>query len=62
MKWECKIVKFEPEGFFGGNIPDELESVLNEFGNDGWEVTGVIETNISQGRTRDVAILLKRSI
>ena len=60
-RWEYATVKFEPKGWFGGKTdPDQLQEHLNILGDEGWEVTGIIETNSSQGSTREVVILLKR--
>ena len=60
-RWEYRTLKFEPGGWSGGKVDClELQDHLNEAGAQGWEITGVIETTIHEGRTREVVILMKR--
>lgn len=60
-RWEYLTIKFEPSGWTGGKIDSlGLRDELNRRGEEGWEVTGVIEAMCSSGKTRDVVILLKR--
>ncbi|HVJ45954.1 MAG TPA: DUF4177 domain-containing protein [Luteolibacter sp.] len=60
-RWEYLTMRFKPHGWFGGKTdPEQLQHHLNELGDEGWEVTGVIETNSSHGDTREVVILMKR--
>ncbi len=62
MKWEYRTVVFHAKGFFAGGKVDgqELNDYLNELGSDGWELVSVFDTNMHEGRTRDVFAILKR--
>ncbi len=61
MKWEYKIIKFATRGFTGGKFNEvELESLMNELGAQGWELTSAFDTNQAHGESRDVVIIFKR--
>jgi hypothetical protein len=60
-EWEYKVITLRTEGFWGGKVDiTELETVMNNLGRDGWELTAAFDTNESYGRTRDVVALFKR--
>lgn len=62
-RWEYLLFKAKPEGWLHDSIhEDSIEQVLNNLGQQGWEVTSTIETNVGEGRTKDVVILLKRPL
>ncbi len=61
MQWEYKTIKLGTTGFLGGNLDEaELDQGLNELGSQGWELVTALDTNQSQGATRDVVLILKR--
>lgn len=63
QRWEYCVHKFSPTGWVGGKVDAaSLERSLNDLGAQGWEVTGVIETNQYEGATRHVVVLLKRPV
>ena len=62
MKWEYRTLVLPATGFLlGGKIDAEkLTNRLNELGDEGWELVSVFDTNMLEGKTRDVFALLKR--
>lgn len=61
VQWEYKTVKLELGGFLGGKIDQaQLDSILEEFGLEGWELVTVFATALYQGRTQDAAMVFKR--
>ncbi|MFO0830612.1 MAG: DUF4177 domain-containing protein [Phycisphaerales bacterium] len=64
QKWEYATVMVEATGVFVGGKVDvqALRETLNNAGREGWEVCGVFETNMQEGRTRSVVVLLKRPL
>lgn len=62
MKWEYKTVKLRTRGFMGGGKFDEtqLDTMMNDLGRDGWELTAAFDTNEGYGSTRDVVVIFKR--
>ena len=60
-RWEYEVVKIEPGGFFGGKVGvDDLRAQLNRLGQQGWELVNSFETNMSEGRSREVILMFKR--
>jgi len=60
-KWEYKTIKFQTGGFFGGKLDaNEFESMLNNMGEQGWELVSCFDTSQSQGASRDVVTVFKR--
>ena len=46
----------------GGKIDaQKLTDRLNQLGGEGWELVSIFDTNMLQGKTRDVFALLKRA-
>ncbi len=64
MKWEYMTLKFATTGFWrGGNLnTDTFNQKLNDLGEEGWELVSIFDTNHSQGATRDVVAVFKRSL
>jgi hypothetical protein len=64
MKYEYTVLMVAAKfGFFtmGGVIDGEkLSSELNRLGREGWELVSTFDTNMAQGATRDVVLILKR--
>jgi hypothetical protein len=60
-KYEYKVLDVLAKGFFGGKVDfQELSDRLNELGEEGWEVTGMEDTNMYEGASRSIVIILKR--
>lgn len=61
--WEYEVLKVEPGGFFGGKVDTgELKARLNALGRQGWELASTIETNLSNGASREAVLILKRPL
>ncbi len=61
MNWQYTTISMEAYGWRGGKIDsDQLTSRLNQLGAEGWELVSIFDTNMSEGRTRDVFAVLKR--
>lgn len=61
MKWDYMTLVL-PSGFLlGGKIDaQKVTDRLNELGNERWELVSVFDTNMIEGKTRDVYAMLKR--
>ncbi|MCC6796059.1 MAG: DUF4177 domain-containing protein [Candidatus Hydrogenedentes bacterium] len=63
MRWEYKFVSLAATGWLGGKLDVQLiEKALNRLGRESWEAVSGFDTNHLHGETRDVHVLLKRSI
>jgi hypothetical protein len=61
MKWEYKTVKVDTKGFAGGKFDENtFERLLNELGQQGWELVNTFDTNQNYGASRHVIAILKR--
>lgn len=62
MQWEYMTLVFAATGFIlGGKLDGKrLNDRLNELGEEGWELVSVFDTNMLEGKTRDVYAILKR--
>ncbi len=61
MEWEYKAMTLKIEGFMGGSVNvSQLETLMNNLGRDGWELTSGFSTNVFYGQSRDVVLLFKR--
>lgn len=61
--WEYKTVEFPTKGFLGGVLDTNyFNNVLNDFGEDGWELVNCFDTNQSQGASRLVIAVFKRPL
>lgn len=61
-QWEYKTVKLETGGFLGGKVNEyELQSTLNDLGFEGWELVSSFDTSMSQGSSREIILIFKRS-
>jgi hypothetical protein len=61
MIWEYKTIKLAATGFCGGVVDAEkLDLMMNDLGQQGWELTCAFDTNAYQGTTRDVVVIFKR--
>jgi hypothetical protein len=61
-KWDYMTVMVPATGLLhGGKIDAQgMTDRLNQLGGDGWELVSIFETNMREGRTRDVFAVLKR--
>ena len=64
MKWEYMTLMLPATGFIlGGKIDGQrFTDRLNQLGGEGWELVSVFDTNMIEGKTRDVIAVLKRPI
>ncbi len=61
MKWEYKTIKLEASGIMGGKLDEKkLDVMMNELGEQGWEISAAFDTNMQAGTTRDAIIIFKR--
>ncbi len=61
MKWEYKSLKLGTTGLLGGKIDaDNLDTYMNNLGEEGWELVAAFDTNQAYGQTRDVVLIFKR--
>ena len=62
MMWEYKTIKSDTTGFVAGGKFDQnsFEQILNELGEQGWELVSVFDTNMEGGKSRHVVAVLKR--
>jgi hypothetical protein len=60
-KYEYKVLDVLAKGFFGGKVDFQaLSDKLNELGEEGWEVVAMEDTNMYEGASRSIVIILKR--
>lgn len=61
-QWEYMTLMLPASGFILGGKLDaqKLTDRLNELGEQGWELVNVFDTNMLDGKTRDVYAILKR--
>ena len=61
MVWEYKTIKLAATGFCGGKIDElRLDQMMNELGQQGWELAAALDTNEDFGKTRDAIVIFKR--
>ncbi|OLY92854.1 protein of unknown function [Cnuella takakiae] len=62
-RFEYKVLDVPAKGFFGGKINyQELADKLNTLGADGWELVSSTDTNMYEGASRGIILILKRPI
>jgi hypothetical protein len=62
VQWEYKTVKFKTGGFLGGILEEqEFDRELNQYGEQGWELVSCFDTSQSQGASREVIVVFKRT-
>ena len=62
-KFEYTVLDVPSKGFFGGKVDyAALTTKLNDLGKKGWEVISGIDTNMHQGASCAVIIILKREL
>ncbi len=61
MRWEYKMIKLKATGIMGGRTDEaKLDTMMNELGEQGWELAAAFGTNEGYGNTRDVVVIFKR--
>ncbi len=62
MVWEYKTITLAATGFWlGGNIDKlQLDQMMNELGQQGWELAAAVDTNKVYGETKDIVVIFKR--
>ena len=64
MKWEYKILSFEVKGFINRKVDSKIEEEINEAGDDGWELAGVMPVGGGTGgwgaETGSFSLIFKR--
>lgn len=61
-KFEYKTVLYETSGFWSGGIVDahEFNNLLDNLGQQGWELTSTTSSNQAYGSTRSIVCIFKR--
>jgi hypothetical protein len=60
-KYEYKVLDVVAKGFFGGKVDFlALNEKLDELGEEGWEVVAMEDTNMYEGASRSIVVILKR--
>ena len=65
MQFQYTVIKVSAEGGWtlGGKVDGEkLAAELNRLGAVGWELVSAFDTNMGHGATRDVILILKKSV
>ncbi len=64
MKWEYLTLMLPASGIIlGGKIDaQKFTDRLNQLGAEGWELVSAFDTNMVEGKTRDVVAVLKRHL
>jgi hypothetical protein len=61
MQWEYRTIKLEAAGLMGGKLDtSRLDDMMNELGNQGWELAAAFDTNMQAGTTRDAVVIFKK--
>ncbi|MDR0194549.1 MAG: DUF4177 domain-containing protein [Myroides sp.] len=61
-KFEYKAIQLKPTSLWSFNVSDQdVEEVLNKYGQEGWELVSVIDVN-SSGTTTGYLVSFKREI
>ena len=61
MKWEYKSLKLATKRFCGGVVDvNQLDSLMNQLGDEGWEIFSSYCTAQALGQTQDVVVIFKR--
>ncbi len=60
-KYEYKVMVYNTQGFFGGNVEvGQIEDQLNLLGDGGWEMVSSTSTNQSYGASKSIVCIFKR--
>lgn len=65
-KYEYNVLKMDVRGgfFSGGGVvdADSLQAKLDSLGKEGWELVNTFDTNMQEGRSRDLILIFKREV
>ncbi len=62
-KFEYKILKISPEGFWSGEVKeDTLNEKINALGQEGWELVSVIESDQTNNGIHKLVTFFKREV
>jgi hypothetical protein len=61
-RWEYKTLKFKIGSFWGGVKvkENEFEVMLNDAGDQGWELVSSLDTSEHQGQSKEIIVIMKR--
>ncbi|MBA3945637.1 MAG: DUF4177 domain-containing protein [Herpetosiphonaceae bacterium] len=60
-RWEYRVASLDVSGFFGPHVQlDDIDTYLNQAGNEGWELVAVTPVTRGEGTTSQLLITLKR--
>ena len=64
MKWIYKTIKYSPTGWFTGGRVDEhqLDGILNEAGQDGWELVSGFNVTQAYGSSKSIVFIFKKIV
>ena len=63
MKWEYRTVKQHAQQGWGGEFDEQaFDRLLNELGDQSWELVSALDTNLGGGSTRYLVAVLKRAL
>ena len=61
MKWEYRTLKLHAQQGWGGEFDEQaFDRMLNELGEQGWELVSTLDTNLGGGGTRYLVAVFKR--
>ena len=61
QKWEYRTIKLETKGMLGGILDTAtFDGLLNQLGNEGWELVATFDTSQSFGASREAIAVFKR--
>ncbi|GAB3917009.1 DUF4177 domain-containing protein [Larkinella terrae] len=62
-RFEYRALEVPTGGFWGGKVESqEIVLKLNELGEEGWEISTSFSTNLYEGKTHSVILILKREL
>lgn len=63
QKWEYRTVKMNAKGFLGGVLDtNEFDRLLNQLGQQGWNLVSTFDTNMVEGTSREFVAVFKREL
>jgi hypothetical protein len=63
MRWQYRVIKISIGGFVGPHTSmEKLEAVLDQLGQDGWELVNVEDTSVQRGVSDDLLLFFKRPL
>lgn len=61
MNWEYRTITLDTGGFSGGKVDEnKLERLLNDMGQQGWELVNAFDTNQTYGASRTIVGIFKK--